>query len=183
MSLHLIIGCMFSGKSTELIRRVRRLKAIGRRVIVLNHIIDDRYGESDICSTHYGDGISAIKISKLKNFLIRYESWQSLGVDVVCIDEAQFFGDLYDGVFQLVEKYKLYVIVAGLSGDYKRDNFGEMYRLFPLADTIVKLDAYCGVCNDGTIAPFTKKLDSGDKQVDVGSSDKYIAVCRKCFKS
>jgi thymidine kinase len=171
---------MFSGKSTELIRRVRRFQAIGKRVTVLNHHIDDRYGEEEQCSTHYGDGITAVKLSKLKNFTKRYAAREST-VDVVCIDEAQFFGDLYESVRVMVETYNIHVIVAGLSGDFKRDNFGEIYKLFPLADTIVKLDAFCGVCNDGTKAPFTKKTSGGGDQVEVGSSDKYIAVCRRCY--
>jgi len=175
---------MFSGKSTELIRRVRRFQAIGKKVVVLNHLIDDRYSNDsdneEQVKTHYGDGVRAVKLSKLGNFISRY-AVSDARVDVVCIDEAQFFGDLYEAVVVMVEEYGIHVVVAGLSGDYRRHNFGEIYRLFPLADAIVKLDALCGICNDGKKAPFTKRISGSGDQVEVGSSDKYIAVCRLCY--
>ena len=151
-------------------------------MVLLNHHIDNRYSKLKSTNTHYGDGVRAVKLSKLKNFCERYKvTCEFAPVDVVCIDEAQFFGDLYKSVVEMVETYGLHVIVAGLSGDYKRENFGEIYKLFPLADTMVKLDAYCGMCNDGTTAPFTKRISGGGDQVEVGSSDKYVAVCRMCY--
>lgn len=181
MSLQVIIGCMFSGKSTELIRRIRRFQSIGKRVRVINHHIDDRYGDSGI-ETHYGDNIKAVKLSKLKNFIERYKSME-YSVDVVCIDEAQFFTDLFECVLILVEEYNLQVVIAGLSGDFKRETFGDIYRLIPIADDIQLCKAYCKECSDGTLAVFTKRISGDGDQVDIGAADKYKAVCRKCYSS
>jgi thymidine kinase len=176
MSLELIIGCMFSGKSTELIRRIRRYQSIGKKVCVINHNADTRTDNK--VQTHYGDNIDSLKYAHLMNF-VNVE--QSKHFDVVCIDEAQFFHDLYASIIVMVEEYNIKVIVAGLSGDYNLDNFGAIHKLIPYADDIHLCKAYCGNCKDGTVATFTKRLSDGKKQVEIGADDKYMAVCRKCY--
>ena len=168
---------MFSGKTTELLRRIRRFKSIEKRVCVINHHSDTRTG--DKIETHYGDNVESLKYVHLMNFVNgKYKGYE---YDVICIDEAQFFGDLHMAVKILVDVYNVQVIVFGLSGDYKRKNFGQMHCLVPWAEDIVLCKAYCGMCKDGTTATFTKRLGGGKSQVDVGASDKYVAVCRKCY--
>ena len=177
MSLELIMGCMFSGKTTELIRRIRRFQSIGKKVCVINHNADTR--TTDKVETHYGDNVKAMKYVHLMNFVNDYSNTQTY--DVICIDEGQFFGDLYKAVLTLVEGYDLKVIVAGLSGDYRREPFGDILKLILKADDFMFCTAYCGICKDGTVAPFTKRISEGKEQVDVGAGDKYIAVCRSCY--
>lgn len=184
MSLELIIGGMYSGKSTELIRRVRCLSAIGKHVLVVNSVLDDRYNDMDVCTTHYGDKTQAIKLRKLTNLTSRMLIKGADGVtlpDVVAVDEAQFFPDLFEAVCTMVDSLQVSVMVAGLVGDFKRNHFGEIHRLLPLADDVHMCRAYCHGCCDGTKASFTKRLYGGDGQVEVGSTNKYIAVCRKCY--
>ena len=177
MSLELILGCMFSGKSTELIRRVRRYQSIGKKVCVINHNADTRTG--DKVETHYGDTVKALKCVHLSNFM---NSGTFTAFEVICIDEAQFFGDLYDMVMSMVDLYGLHVIVAGLSGDFQRNHFGEIHRLIPKADDIHFCKAYCGMCKDmNKPAVFTMRLSKSVELVEVGASDKYVAVCRKCY--
>lgn len=176
MSLNLIIGCMFSGKSTELIRRIRRFQSIGKRVCVINHELDNRITGG--VTTHYGDNVDSLRYSLLMNFVNIYDL---SNYDVICIDEGQFFDDLRTAVKALVEVYNLQVVVAGLSSDFRREPFGDMLPLMLIADDIKFCKAYCGICRDGTLASFTKRLSSTTAQVDVGSKDKYLAVCRKCY--
>ena len=96
------MGCMFSGKSTELIRRVHRFQSIGKRVCVINHTTDTR--TDDAVQTHYGEKVSALKYVHLMNFI---NVGHALTYDVICIDEAQFFGDLFSSVITLVDIYGL----------------------------------------------------------------------------
>lgn len=177
MSLQLIVGCMFSGKSTELIRRIRRFQSIGKRVCVVNHNLDNRDGNTGV-ATHYGDNVDSLKYSHLMNFVNIYDL---SNYDVICIDEGQFFDDLRNSVKSLVEVYKLQVVVAGLTSDFRREPFGDMLSLMLIADDVLFCKAYCGVCQDGTLASFTKRLSDTTAQVDIGSKDKYLAVCRKCY--
>ena len=102
MSLEIIMGCMFSGKSTELIRRIHRFQSIGKRVCVINHTTDTR--TDDAVQTHYGEKVSALKYVHLMNFI---EVGHALTYDVICIDEAQFFGDLFSSVITISQKKAL----------------------------------------------------------------------------
>ena len=103
--------------------------------------------------------------------------------DTIFIDEAQFFADLYEFVKSAVETHNKNVVVIGLDGDSDRENFGQIYKLIPLCDDIIKLKALCSVCKDGTPGIFSKKLINSSSKIDVGSNGKYIAVCRKCYLS
>jgi thymidine kinase len=172
--LELIIGNMFSGKSTELIRRINREKSIHKKILVINFIDDNRYSTNEV-STHDQTKIECLKLKKLsdldKNIIKTYDSF--------FIDEGQFFIDLYQCVIQLVENYKKHFVVSGLDGDANRNIFGDVIKLIPICDTVDKLHAYCNKCNNGRIAPFTKKINSSDSSViDIGGTDKYIPVCR-----
>ena len=171
--LELIIGNMFSGKSTELIRRINREKSINKKILVINFSEDNRYSNNSV-ATHDQLKVNCIKLKKLsdfnKNLLNQYDS--------IFIDEGQFFIDLYSFVLELVDDYKKHVVVSGLDGDSNRNTFGEIIKLIPICDTVDKLHAYCNKCNNGRIAPFTKKIKEDGNLIDIGGSNKYIPVCR-----
>ena len=102
--------------------------------------------------------------------------------DSFFIDEGQFFTDLYNTVLNLVDVHKKHVIVSGLDGDCFRNPFGDIIKLIPMCDSVDKLHAYCNKCNDGTIGPFTKRLNpSLTSIIDIGGRNKYIPVCRFHF--
>ncbi len=174
MSLSVIIGCMFSGKSTELIRLVNRYKSIGKNILTINHALDQRYSKNMIVS-HSGSKMDAMQTSVLPTEVQEY--------DIIAIDEAQFFSDLVPKVLEYVETYNKKVIVAGLSGDYRRKPIGNILELIPLCDKLWMSVAYCSICKDGTKASFTKRLSNSTEQIEVGEADGYIAVCRKCYIS
>ena len=174
MSLELIVGCMYSGKSTELLRRVNRYKSIGKRVLVVNHSLDKRYSDEPVMVTHSGETMDAIKVDDLKWVV-------PINYDVIAIDEGQLFEELYNRVMYLVEQMNLDVIVAGLNGDYKRENFGEIFKLYPVASNIHHCLALCSQCKDGTPGMFTYRITDEKDQLLIGSNEMYIAVCRRCF--
>jgi thymidine kinase len=174
--LELIIGNMFSGKSTELIRRINKEKGINKEILVINFSGDNRYSTDSIV-THNNNKIKCLKLSKLSelniNIINQYNS--------IFIDEAQFFPDLYDNVKMLVDIHKKHVIISGLDGDFNRNPFGDILKLIPISDSVDKLTAYCSICNNGNIAPFTKKINPSGSLIDIGGSDKYVPVCRYHF--
>ena len=166
---------MFSGKSTELIRLVNRYHSIGKKVLVVNHCIDDRYSDKAYIVSHSGQQIPGIKVQKLKDLSVSPQP------EVIAIDEAQFFPDLLEQVLYFVEELEITVIVAGLSGDYQRNAFGNILELVPKCDKLWMANAYCSQCKDGTKASFTKRLGQEKGQTLVGGDTKYAAVCRKCY--
>ena len=173
-TIELIIGPMFSGKSTELMRRCSTYKAIGRNVCIINSKLDTRCGQE--IQTHSLQTHSAIKVHAL------CEIEFSVVPDVVAIDEAQFFDDLEYFVSSL-EKYNIVILIAGLDGDYKRRFFGHILKIVPIADSITKLQSMCSVCKDGTKASFTKRDDNSTQQICIGAEHNYKAVCRRHYFS
>ncbi len=172
MSLHVIIGSMFSGKSTELTRRVDRLVAIGIRCLVVNHTSDTRVA-GNFMQTHAGKRTAAKKTDDLLLVDVR-------PYDAIAIDEAQFFLNLRAAVMLMVEKHGKHVIVAGLSGDYLRKPFGEILDLVPLADDVQFKRALCARCqHPDRLASFTKRISTETVLVSVASE--YQAVCRQCY--
>ena len=174
MSLELIIGCMFSGKSTELIRRLKRYRAINKKILVINSSKDIRNSE-EVLQTHDKVTFNCIKTNNLLEVLCTQEFSQS---EIIGIDEAQFFTHLKDFVQGALLQNK-HIIVAGLDGDYRQEMFGEILYLIPLADEVDKQKALCMECNDGTLGPFTKRIIQCETQELVGANDLYKAVCRK----
>jgi len=181
--LEIIIGNMFSGKSTELIRRYNREKTLNKRILVVNYCLDSRYSRfanDDTIATHDKNYVECLKIDKLSyiienNIIDNYDSF--------FIDEAQFFTDLYVVVIKLVEEHNKHVVLAGLDGDSNRNKFGDLISLIPICDTVDKLTAYCNKCNDGTYGPFTKKIGNNDKLIEIGGKELYIPVCRYHFNN
>lgn len=172
--IEVICGNMFSGKTEELIRRLRRAKIARLDVKIFKPKIDTRYEEGNIVSHNQ---------LKLKSFVV--ESITEINdlandADVVGIDEAQFFDDsIIDLVKDLSSRGKR-VIIAGLDTDFKGIPFGPMPKLMCESDYLDKLRAICVIC--GNPASYTQRTISNSKQVLIGETDMYEARCRNCFE-
>ena len=174
MSLELIFGCMFSGKSSELIRRLKRHKVIGKKILVINSSKDTR-NSSNVLQTHDGVTFDCVKTCDLASIKTHPKFKSS---DTIGIDESQFFSHLVEFVRDSLTMNKT-VIVAGLDGDFQQKVFGDILNLIPLAEKVDKLHALCVDCQDGTLASFTKRTVQSENQELVGASSMYRAVCRK----
>ena len=174
MSLSIIMGNMFSGKTSELIRRLKRLKVIGKEVMIVNSAKDTRSPE-EVLKTHDNVKFNCHKVYDLFEIINTDEFDKA---DIIAIDEGQFFPRLKKFVECCLHVNK-YVILAGLDGDAFQRKFGELIDCIPLASDVTKLSALCMLCNDGTPGPFTKRIVK-DKTLElIGGSDMYEAVCRK----
>lgn len=170
--IEVITGCMFSGKTEELIRRLRRAKIAKQKVVIFKPNIDTRYSSNSIVS-HSEQSLPSILIKDVKEILDLVEDAQVIG-----IDEAQFFSnDLLDVCNKLADDGKR-VIVAGLDMDYKGIPFEPMPQLLSVAEYITKSLAICVVC--GNPADRTQRKTHSSERVIVGAADVYEARCRKC---
>jgi thymidine kinase len=172
--IEVIAGGMYSGKTEELIRRLRRAAYAKQNVILFKPEIDDRYSEENVVS-HVGDSHPAIPIQSISTL---EEQAMSPDVDVVGIDEAQFLPDLVAVCQRLANSGKR-VVVAGLDMDWKGQPFGEMPVLMAIAESVTKLLAICVQC--GADAGFSYKMSGSKQQVEVGGVEIYEARCRDCF--
>jgi len=174
--LELIIGPMFSGKTTRLIDIQKKYAVCDISCCVINHLLDKRYDDYLLC-THDKQSTDCFNIVHLNDIF----TMNILPVyDVLLINEGQFFEDIIDVIPKLVEKYKKKVYICGLDGDFRRKKFGYLLDLIPLADKVIKKTALCKICKNGTRGIFTMRLSKEKKQIVVGS-DIYIPVCRRCF--
>ena len=175
--LELIIGPMFSGKSTELIRRIRLLQKIDKKVLVVKPSIDNRFS-IDKLTTHNFDSVESNVYQKLSdisdNTISQYHT--------IVIDEGQFFPDLKEIVIRWVDNHNINIIIGGLDGDFKRNPIGQILELIPHSDKCIKLSSLCSICKDGTEAPFSFRTVNSNDTVLVGGSESYIPVCRKHYK-
>lgn len=187
-SLDLISGPMFSGKTSEILRRLLIDEAIGFRVVYINHSLDTR--SSDPFSTHnplYKKTLEEGKIKFLSSNCLEKITEDIKEFDIIGVDEAQFYPELVQVISRWVEDLNKKVIVAGLTGDFRRKKFGQMLDLQPLADSFVNLTSYCLPCAQAkkrkiSNAIFTHRLVKSKGQVQVGGVETYIPVCRKCYK-
>ena len=170
--IEVIAGCMFSGKTEELIRRLRRAQIAKQNVKIFKPKIDVRYSDSDIVS-HSEQSLPSILISDINEVLEHSKDAQVIG-----IDEAQFFSiDIVEVCNQLANSGKR-VIVAGLDQDYRGIPFEPMPQLLAIAEYITKTLAICMAC--GNPADKTQRKTTSGERVIVGASDIYEARCRKC---
>jgi thymidine kinase len=176
--LEVICGPMFSGKSEEMIRRLRRAEIAGQRVVIFKPVIDDRYDAADVVS-HAGARMRGFPVSGVAELRARAE-----GHDVVGVDEVQFFEHaIVETVLELAER-GVRVICAGLDQDFRRLPFGPIPELLAHAEFADKLQAVCQVC--GGSATTTQRLVDGrpapysGETVVVGASEQYEARCRNC---
>jgi len=174
--LNLVIGPMYSGKSTELLRIYNKFKR-NYKILVINHSSDNRYGNNSV-NTHNKDSIESISTEKLCDIDMNLSV---LGNDIVLIDEGQFFRDLYDFCKDIVEKHNKIVYVFGLSGDSNRKKFGQILDLIPICDNIKHLKSICNKCENVRDASFTLRTSNNTEQVSIGGNDSYMAVCRECW--
>ena len=182
--IELVIGCMYSGKSTELQRQVKRFNSIHKKVMVIKHNSDTRYDSGQYLSTHDGTKIKCIGLDNL-NFIRTKDQKEIYDVfenaDVVVIEEGQFFPNLFENIVYATDICHKHCIIGGLNGDFQRNPFGDIIRLVPHADNILKLSALCVLCNHVTDAHFSKRITESIEQVLVGSGEHYIPVCRKHY--
>tara|TARA_B100001175_G_C19513652_1_gene645657 strand:- start:2697 stop:3317 length:621 start_codon:yes stop_codon:yes gene_type:complete len=180
--LGIIVGPMFSGKTTRLIQLYKTRTYIQKNVVVLNYIGDKRYS-SDKLSTHDGIQIPCIFIEDIHNlwFDKNNEYYTNIHLaDTILINEAQMFPNLMEIVLDMVDNSKKEVFICGLDGDYKRQEFGDILKLLPFCDKIEKLSSLCAFCKDGTPAIFSHRTTQETQQIVVGSSN-YKPLCRNCY--
>jgi len=170
--IEVICGSMFSGKTEELIRRLKRAKIANLKVEIFKPAIDVRYDETQVVS-HDANAIQSTPIDNSQTILLLSE-----GVDVVGIDEAQFFDDQVMHVCETLALRGVRVIVAGLDMDYLGRPFGQMPNLLAIADYITKLHAICMRC--GNIANVSFRKTSQEGQVLLGEKETYEPRCRTC---
>jgi thymidine kinase len=191
--LEIILGSMYSGKSTRLVEIYKQCNFCNISVVVINHCIDDRYDDK-LLSTHDKIKIPCIKTERLFDVWTDHidmednidivprikDKFKVATSDVILINEGQFFPDLEEFVKLLLRKNKQ-VYICGLDGDFERKKFGQILDLIPLCDTVHKLTSLCSLCKNGTKGIFSMRLTSEKEQTVVGS-DNYIPVCRKCYE-
>lgn len=171
--IEVICGSMFSGKTEELIRRLKRAKIANLKVEIYKPAIDIRYDETQVVS-HDANSIQSTPIENSQTILLMAQD-----VDVVGIDEAQFFDTEIMHVCEMLALRGTRVIVAGLDMDYLGRPFGQMPNLLAIADYITKLHAICMKC--GNIANVSYRKVAADGQVLLGEKETYEPRCRKCF--
>jgi thymidine kinase len=175
--IEVITGCMFSGKSEELIRRLKRAKIAKLKVQVFKPSIDTRYSIVEVVS-HTGEKIEALPVTSSKEIFDKVE----VDTNVVGIDEAQFFDSGIVEVLKKLAKRGSRVIVAGLDMDFRGEPFGPMPYIMAIADDVLKLHAICTVC--GEDATMTQRLINGepasynDPVIMIGANETYEARCK-----
>jgi thymidine kinase len=179
----LIVGPMFSGKSSLLLNYERRFTIAKKKILTINHSFDSRYSVSGKITTH--DRIESFSRNHMTvstqhfNEIMKNDYGGFDDFDIIIIDEIQFFENMVDFITHWTNLGKT-VIGAGLSGDYKMKPFPSMNELFSVADKITHITATCSCCGDE--APFTKRLiKESEEQVVVGGSESYEPRCRICF--
>ena len=177
MSLDIVLGPMWAGKSSHIISKIRRYRAIGWDVLVVTNALDDRYG-TQIVSSHDKEKVSARAI---RDLTLLYQEDQYKKCQLLVIEEAQFFQGLYEFVKNAVERDGKHVICVGLDGDAHRKPFGEILTLIPLCDKVEKITSLCAECKDGTSALFSHRMIPSEAQIQVGTETVYQPLCRKHF--
>ena len=172
--IEVICGSMFSGKTEELIRRLRRAEFAKQTILLFKPRIDDRYATEAVVS-HQGQTWEAKQLSSALEVL---QLWK--GEQIVAIDEAQFFDAAIVQVCNELSNKGVRVIVAGLDMDYKGIPFGPMPQLMAIAEYVSKVHAVCVHC--GKLAQFSHRLVANSEQVLVGATEKYQPLCRSCFQ-
>jgi thymidine kinase len=173
-SIEVIAGSMFSGKTEELIRRLKRAKIARQKVEIFKPSIDVRFSQSEVVS-HDENSIHSTPVGNSANILLLTGN-----VDVIGIDEAQFFDK---GLVEVVVKLAdmgIRIIIAGLDMDFKGVPFGPIPDLMAIADHITKVHAICVKC--GNIAQFSHRLSEKEQVVLLGEKDVYEPLCRGCFR-
>ena len=173
--IEVVCGSMFSGKTEELIRRLRRAQFANQKIAIFKPTVDNRYSDVEVVS-HDFHKLTSTPIKDPADML-------KVGpeVKVVGVDEAQFFGDSLVEVCQTLANRGVRVIVAGLDMDYLGQPFGPMPRLMAVAEDVQKVHAICVKC--GALATFSHRLSKSQDLVLLGEKDVYEPLCRACFNA
>jgi len=171
--LEVICGSMFSGKTEELIRRMRRAQIANQKVEIFKPAFDTRYSEAEIVS-HNRNSIPSRAVSSSQQIPLL-----ASGVEVVGIDEAQFFDEGIIQVSRQLANNGIRVIIAGLDMDFRGKPFGPVPQLLAMAEFVTKVHAICQVC--GSLANFSYRLKENTETVLLGEKDAYEPRCRHCF--
>ena len=172
--IEVVCGSMFSGKTEELIRRLRRAQFAKQKVEIFKPAIDVRYSEEDVVS-HDQSHIQSTPIDSSASILLL-----SSDCDVVCIDEAQFFDMGLPDICNELANNGIRVIIAGLDMDYKGIPFGPMPALCAIADDVTKVHAICVRC--GNLAYVSHRTVEGSQRVLLGETQEYEPLCRECYQ-
>ena len=175
--IEVICGSMFSGKTEELLRRIKRAQFAKQKIELFKPAIDTRYAETEMVS-HDASAMPSTPVHNAAEILL-YVSMDT--VEVVGIDEIQFFDEGIVGVCNQLANAGIRVIVAGLDMDYLGNPFGPMPQLMAIAEYVSKVHAICTRCGD--LAHYSHRIVAGDKQVLLGEKEAYEPICRHCFQS
>ena len=170
--LQVITGCMFAGKTTELLNRLNSLK---EKYLLVKPMIDNRI-EGDKISTHSGVATRAIRVNNLSDVFKQLTNIKVLG-----IDEAQFFNRSIIKDLHYLKSKKIKIIIAGLDKDYLNKPFGYMNDIISLSDSVTRLKAECNYCSNDAIYSHRKNMVSQD-QLLIGNNDSYEALCESCYQ-
>jgi len=177
--LELILGPMFSGKTSKLLEIYKQCNFCDIPVSIVNHSGDTRYHETMV-SNHDKVMAPCLQCSELNQLWTSDNQELDLKkANVILINEGQFFPDLYEVVTNMLQNGKT-IYISGLDGDFERKKFGQMLDLIPLCDKVSKLTSLCSLCKNGTPGIFSMRLTKETEQTVVGS-DNYIPVCRNCY--
>jgi len=171
--IEVVCGSMFSGKTEELLRRIKRARFANQKILLVKPSIDVRYSDKNVVS-HQGTSQDAILVNSAEEIL---DVWKN--EKVVAIDEAQFFDDSILAVCNKLSKSGVRVIVAGLDMDYLGNPFGPIPNLLAIAEYVTKVHAICVSC--GNLAQFSHRIINNDEQVVLGAVEEYEPLCRTCF--
>lgn len=172
--IEVVCGSMFSGKTEELIRRLKRARIARQKVMIFKPSLDTRYSDMDVVS-HDHNSIHSMPVKDSQSILKN-----SAGYDVIGIDEAQFFDNGLVEVCNYLANHGVRVIVAGLDMDYLGKPFGPIPYLCAVADDVTKVHAICVKC--GALAYASHRLVRNDAQVVLGEKEKYEPLCRECYR-
>lgn len=183
MSLEVILGPMFSGKTSRLIEIYEKCILSNINVVVINHASDTRYS-STMLSTHDQKMIPCILCNDLYSLYDNEEIANKINTaSVILINEGQFFEYLFEWVKSRVDDHKQQLHVCGLDGDFQREKFGQMLSLIQISDKVTKLRSLCAICKNGKKAPFTLRLEKSTEQILIGAAASYKPACRECYLS
>lgn len=171
--IEVICGSMFSGKTEELIRRLKRAEYAGLSVEIFKPVVDTRYSKKNVVS-HDQNAIPSTPISSSQELLML-----SNNIQVIGIDEAQFFDDEIVSILQTIALRGTRIIVAGLDMDYLGQPFGPMPQLLAVAEYVTKLHAICMDC--GSLASFSHRKSNEEEQLLLGEKNNYEPLCRSCY--
>lgn len=180
--LELILGPMFSGKTTQILQNYTNYTYIGKNVMVINYAEDKRYHDT-MLSTHDKKMIPCTLSMDIADMWLNILNPDYLTIhdaDVILINEGQFFPNLKDTIIDMIDNADKIVYICGLDGDFKRNRFGELLDLIPHCDKVTKLTALCSKCKNGEKGIFSCRMTRETSQVVIGVEN-YKPLCRKCY--